>query len=258
MLRMFLSLKSLSRSVQEEEHRRGRPALAESSKTRRDPYTSLTVWRKSLVISCNGFSVIDSYGDVVYRVDNYTGRPKELVLMDGLGKSILAMQRSRTVGFMACLRREVGDHCTSTKEPIFYVKRCINILHGNPNVLAYVYRCRSSEKGYAYMIEGSYSHRSCKVVDQTKRVVAEIKRKDAIIGGVSFGVEPDDQMPGDETVGRDGNGPAGKRVSRAVFVDLEPTVIDEVRTGPYRQLFHPEQLISDKEGRRTLKYTTAI
>merc|ERR1712166_211676 len=27
----------------------------------------------------------------------------------------------------------------------------------------------------------------------------------------------------------------------------EPTVIDEVRTGTYRQLFHPEQLISGKE-----------
>jgi tubulin alpha len=31
------------------------------------------------------------------------------------------------------------------------------------------------------------------------------------------------------------------------MVDLEPTVIDEVRTGTYRQLFHPEQLISGKE-----------
>ena len=27
----------------------------------------------------------------------------------------------------------------------------------------------------------------------------------------------------------------------------QPTVIDEVRTGTYRQLFHPEQLISGKE-----------
>merc|ERR1712018_950539 len=40
---------------------------------------------------------------------------------------------------------------------------------------------------------------------------------------------------------------AGKHVPRAVFLDLEPTVIDEVRTGTYRQLFHPEQLISGKE-----------
>ena len=36
----------------------------------------------------------------------------------------------------------------------------------------------------------------------------------------------------------------GKHVPRSVFVDLEPSVIDEIRTGTYRQLFHPEQLIT--------------
>jgi tubulin alpha len=40
---------------------------------------------------------------------------------------------------------------------------------------------------------------------------------------------------------------AGKHVPRTVFVDLEPTVIDEVRTGTYRHLFHPDQLVSGKE-----------
>ncbi|KAI8549192.1 hypothetical protein RHMOL_Rhmol06G0007300 [Rhododendron molle] len=36
--------------------------------------------------------------------------------------------------------------------------------------------------------------------------------------------------------------------TRIVFVDLEPTVIDKVRTGAYRQLFHPEQLILEPIG----------
>ena len=40
---------------------------------------------------------------------------------------------------------------------------------------------------------------------------------------------------------------AGRRVPRAVLVDLEPTVVDEVRTGHYKGLYHPEQLISGKE-----------
>ena len=31
----------------------------------------------------------------------------------------------------------------------------------------------------------------------------------------------------------------GKRVPRAVFLDLEPAVVDEVRTATYRQHFHP-------------------
>nr|WCD24773.1 Tyr p 33 allergen [Tyrophagus putrescentiae] len=40
---------------------------------------------------------------------------------------------------------------------------------------------------------------------------------------------------------------AGKHSPRAVYVDLEPTVVDEVRTGAYKNLFHPEQLITGKE-----------
>jgi len=40
---------------------------------------------------------------------------------------------------------------------------------------------------------------------------------------------------------------SGKFVPRALFLDLEPTVVDEVRTGKYKSLFHPEQLISGKQ-----------
>jgi len=39
----------------------------------------------------------------------------------------------------------------------------------------------------------------------------------------------------------------GKHVPRALFVDLEPTVCDEVRSGAYSKLYHPEQIISGKE-----------
>eukprot|EP01084_Bolivina_argentea_P093867 168771_1 len=39
----------------------------------------------------------------------------------------------------------------------------------------------------------------------------------------------------------------GKHVPRSIFLDLEPTVIDCVRNGEYKKLFHPEQLISGKE-----------
>ncbi|XP_026481048.1 tubulin alpha-1 chain-like [Ctenocephalides felis] len=39
----------------------------------------------------------------------------------------------------------------------------------------------------------------------------------------------------------------GKHIPRSVMVDLEPSVIDEIRTGTYKQLFHPEQLINGKE-----------
>uniref|UniRef100_A0A8C0WEQ0 Tubulin alpha chain n=1 Tax=Castor canadensis TaxID=51338 RepID=A0A8C0WEQ0_CASCN len=72
---------------------------------------------------------------------------------------------------------------------------------------------------------------------------------------LEHGIQPDGQMPSDKTIGGGDDSfntffsetGAGKHVPRAVFVDLEHTVIDEVRTGTYCQLFHPEQLITGKE-----------
>jgi tubulin alpha len=71
---------------------------------------------------------------------------------------------------------------------------------------------------------------------------------------LEHGIHPDGQIPTDEQISDDDSFSTffsetgtGKHVPRAVFVDLEPTVIDEVRTGTYRQLFHPEQLITGKE-----------
>merc|ERR1711944_330114 len=40
---------------------------------------------------------------------------------------------------------------------------------------------------------------------------------------------------------------SGKYVPRALFIDLEPGTVDEVKHGQYRQLFHPDQMITGKE-----------
>lgn len=36
----------------------------------------------------------------------------------------------------------------------------------------------------------------------------------------------------------------GQAVPRVVMIDLEPTVIDEIRTNYYRKLFHPDGLLT--------------
>ena len=40
---------------------------------------------------------------------------------------------------------------------------------------------------------------------------------------------------------------SGKHTPRALFVDMEPSVIDEIRNGAYSHLFHPDQMIYGKE-----------
>lgn len=64
---------------------------------------------------------------------------------------------------------------------------------------------------------------------------------------LEHGIKPDGTKPAADTKSVDNsfitffNSTAGgKFVPRCVTVELEPSVVDEIRTGTYRQLFHPE------------------
>jgi tubulin alpha len=68
------------------------------------------------------------------------------------------------------------------------------------------------------------------------------------------GINPDGTCPSDTSVGEENDAfntffaEAGKQhVPRAVFADLEPSVIDEIRVGPYRGMFNPDSMITGKE-----------
>ncbi|KAF8407306.1 hypothetical protein HHK36_006433 [Tetracentron sinense] len=138
----------------------------------------LTVWKKSLLFNCNGFTVFDAKGNLVFRVDNYVaGNKGEIVLMDATGKPLLTIRRKRL---------SVGDNWLlfdgeTAINPRFSVKKQMNFL--NSKSLAQV---STGNKNVAYEIEGSYAQRSCAVYDDKKRCVAEMKRKESI-GGVAFG-----------------------------------------------------------------------
>lgn len=109
MRRVFSRFNFLSRAVPVHEEHVGELHVHDADVERNNKYpvscitttdqaslcTSLTVWKKSLVINCKGFTVIDSCGNLVYRVDNYTLHPHELVLMDASGNSVLTMRRNR-------------------------------------------------------------------------------------------------------------------------------------------------------------------
>jgi tubulin alpha len=68
------------------------------------------------------------------------------------------------------------------------------------------------------------------------------------------GVRPNGQMPSDKTIGSETDAfnaffsetASGKHIPRAVYIDLEPTEIDNIRTGIYRDLYNPEHLINGK------------
>ncbi|KAH0466313.1 hypothetical protein IEQ34_006416 [Dendrobium chrysotoxum] len=144
---------------------------------------SLTVWRKSLLFNCSGFTVFDSNGNLVFRVDNYSSTSRtEIVLMDAAGKPLFTIRRKKL---------SIADHWyiydgeASAARPRFSVRKHVTLLPSKE--LAYVnhYGRAGGEEGVIYGIEGSFSHRSCVVYDDRRRQVAEIRRKEAV-AGVAF------------------------------------------------------------------------
>ncbi|KAH6804323.1 hypothetical protein C2S51_032570 [Perilla frutescens var. frutescens] len=210
---MVFFLKSKSRTVVHHYHEEREK---EKKRDGDEASTSLTVWRKSLIFSCSGFTVIGSDGGLAYRVDNYTGRPDEIILMDGSGNPIFTICRRKRLrlldSYWLVYEGEVGKYSnndddmmesSSNKEklPIFCVRKSTNNYSMRQTkldqVIAYVY-CGVSEKRWMYTVEGSYAHRSCKILDDSRRVVGEIKKKEGLRGGASFGLEVFDLivMPG--------------------------------------------------------------
>ncbi|MQL72899.1 hypothetical protein Taro_005230, partial [Colocasia esculenta] len=145
----------------------------------------LTVWRKSLLFNCDGFTVFDAKGNLVFRVDNYAaGNRGEVVLMDAAGKPLLTIRRKGL---------SLGDHWLvyrgeETANPLFSAKKPVRLL--KPAALARVSRCGPGGRpcAAALEVEGSYSRRCCAVYDERRRRLAEIKRKEAA-GGADFGAD---------------------------------------------------------------------
>ncbi|CAN6469293.1 unnamed protein product [Victoria cruziana] len=72
--------------------------------------SSLTIWRRSLLFHGKGYTVYDSTGTVVFRVDNYASdRPRQTHLMDLSGKVLLTIRPTRKLGILERWEAFKGD-----------------------------------------------------------------------------------------------------------------------------------------------------
>jgi len=156
--------------------------------------STLTVWKKSLVFNCNGLTVFDSTGNIVFRVDNYPSDSRgEVVLMDSAGTAILTMQRKRL-----SLRNEwqgFQGEFRDAQKPLFVVRRAPSLFISRKS-LADVYmrssaKSMKSKKAHSdYRVEGYYAKRSFALLNSFNEVVAEVKpkqvRSDITLGGDVF------------------------------------------------------------------------
>ena len=86
--------------------------------------TSLTVWRRSLLFNGKGFTVFDSKGNLVFRVETYAGgSPREVVLMDADGRALLTIRRKvfivNTLPELLCFLVWFGRRRFPYLDPVF-------------------------------------------------------------------------------------------------------------------------------------------
>ncbi|KAJ1273887.1 hypothetical protein BS78_05G019100 [Paspalum vaginatum] len=161
------------------------PAAATASSS---PAVALTVWRKSLLFNCDGFTVFDARGDLAFRADCYDAAPRrraEVVLMDAAGTPLLTVRRRR--GLLAADRWVIYDGDGDGGRPLLSVRRAARASKSNSNkvLLAHVTPLGAADAdAEAYVVEGSYGRRgrSCAVRDARggRAVVAEVRRKEGV------------------------------------------------------------------------------
>jgi uncharacterized protein YxjI len=140
----------------------------------------LTVWRKSLLFNCDGFTVFNAKGDLAFRVDCYGKRRAgaEVVLMDAAGRPLLTVRRKHLLSLAERWLIYDGDNIDSSS-PLLSVRRSSS---SSAKALAYVVTSKSNSKAEerSYVVEGSYGRRACAVRDADGDTMAEVRRKDSV------------------------------------------------------------------------------
>ena len=76
---------------------------------------------------------------------------------------------------------------------------------------------------------------------------------------LEHGIQPDGQLPSKSDSGEadaafseqmPSSNSEAKQVPRCLFVDTEPSVLDEIRTGTYRHLFNKDWMVSGRESQK--------
>ncbi|KAI3727598.1 hypothetical protein L6452_16216 [Arctium lappa] len=151
------------------------PSSSSSSSSCSNEQETYTIWMKSLVMNSNGYTVYDSKGNVVFRIDNYDSKNRsEVYLMDLRGNVVCTILRKKL------LRLGLWDCCHSndSRRPWFKVGKTFNFFKKDSvyDVLVATNEARN-ESGSNHKMEGSVHNLEFKITDGEGRVRAEVQRK---------------------------------------------------------------------------------
>ncbi|XP_065851788.1 protein LURP-one-related 12-like [Euphorbia lathyris] len=129
----------------------------------------LTVWKRASISfqGTDGFTVFDPNGKMVYRVDNYSRKNPNVVLMDGVGNALLTFKPQMRMHYQWNAYQE--DDATNTK--VFSMRRKAS------SAEIFMMRKESPSPSPDFLIEGSFRAPDCKIKSSNGQVVAIMSRK---------------------------------------------------------------------------------
>ncbi|PWA44775.1 tubby C-terminal-like domain-containing protein [Artemisia annua] len=148
---------------------------ASSSSFCSDQKQTYTIWMKSLVLNSNGYTVYDSNGGVVYRIDNYDSKSSsEVYLMDLRGNVVCTILRKKLLkfGLWDCYNDK------DTRKPWFKVGKPFNLFK-HDSVYDVVFGTNETQS-----ISSSNHKMEFKIIDSKGKVAAEVQRKRSSSGVV--------------------------------------------------------------------------
>ncbi|XP_076943689.1 protein LURP-one-related 4-like [Bidens hawaiensis] len=157
------------------------PSSSSSCSTQRETYT---IWMKSLVLNSNGYTVYNSNGEVVFRIDNYDSKCRsEVYLMDLRGNIVCTILRKKLLrsGLWDCYNDK--DSC----KPWFKVGKSLGFFtHDLVYDVLIGTNGAQSISSMNHRIEGSIHNFEFKIVDGEGQIMAVIQRK-LSFSGVALG-----------------------------------------------------------------------
>eukprot|EP00253_Pinus_taeda_P018563 PITA_18563 len=148
---------------------------------------TFTVWKKSLLFNGEGFTVFDSSGNLVFRVDNYASNvERELFLMDAVGNVLLTLHRDKRLSLSQRWEAFRGDGVGYGKPEFSVIIKSSCWLFSSKALAKVLVTQAEGEKNYRetchydYQIEGSLSNPSSfTIFSASRQIIAQVKPKEA-------------------------------------------------------------------------------
>ncbi|KAJ8443083.1 hypothetical protein Cgig2_030851 [Carnegiea gigantea] len=138
---------------------------------------SYTVWMKSLVFNGNGFTVYDSHGNLVYRIDNYDSRCRSQVFLMDLKGNVLCTLLRKKLSILEHWSGYEGEEVKNHK-PWFQVKKIRNVFsQGSQFSCKVTMGGERSHEASCIRIQGSIEKSEFQIINGSGFIAAEVKRK---------------------------------------------------------------------------------